>query len=799
MSRFFSRIKTDTTGGSYGSLLFVLLVFEQSATIAHPNLIWSYIHENFKLSLVCKQEAEEETDMSKIRIAPSHHRDIEVSRLSRSIRHDKRVYFLDPDNAIPDWKFEAKVQRLRDLAPDHYELKNVGTPVSNLQNAVALPLRMGSLNKLRPTEVVKWLNKTLTTSTAIVLSPKMDGIAGELHYRNGKLIAAYKRGSGDEGFDITDLAKHVTGVKAGSTDVFGTSRDQTFYIDGDFFVKGEFVMHRSIFAKKYKGKRLFKTSKPAVNERNFVGGCLNRGKITETLVGALNDICFVAYGCEMTTGPMMSSYNAMNKLEQLRLLESFGFITVICPKYPRNPKRARKIAELYGRRYNTRDKNKIAAIDKKIEELYDKEPQARTPIAIQVINDHKTLTEAQIVSQLVYQKHYINYLIDGLVIDILDRKVVDKLGYEADGLRPAFAKSIKLERQDQETRSVTVDQIEYRFTKRGLYTPRVVFKEPVEFDGVKVQYATGHNWKYIRDNQIGPGTKLTIIRSGDVIPFILDVEKPTKAQGPTHCHFCDSKLEENANHLYCPNKKCSGLRYAQLQAFFDIVEVDGMSDGTLEKLFDQGFNTLSKLLTMKSKDLKGLEGFADKKSKAIPEAIKTALADISLARLMHASTMFANDTYSLGETRLAMIINHIGAKTLLSDKFRVEIDELVKIDGISLISAGLFGTGFPAFMKFYNKIKHLVELRDLKKKQGKLKGTFWCFTGWRNKFLQQRIEANGGQMVGTISKARAAETVLLAKGESKKTIDANKLGVLVVPSEKAEKFVERMIQHGPDK
>ena len=41
-------------------------------------------------------------------------------------------------------------------------------------------------------------------------------------------------------------------------------------------------------------------------------------------------------------------------------------------------------------------------------------------------------------------------------------------------------------------------------------------------------YNYGFNAKYIIDNNIGIGTKLKIVRSGDVIPYILEVVKSTK-------------------------------------------------------------------------------------------------------------------------------------------------------------------------------------------------------------------------------------------------------------------------------
>ena len=40
------------------------------------------------------------------------------------------------------------------------------------------------------------------------------------------------------------------------------------------------------------------------------------------------------------------------------------------------------------------------------------------------------------------------------------------------------------------------------------------------------------NGKFIKDNKIGPGSKITIIRSGDVIPYIADIVSESETGSP---------------------------------------------------------------------------------------------------------------------------------------------------------------------------------------------------------------------------------------------------------------------------
>lgn len=69
----------------------------------------------------------------------------------------------------------------------------------------------------------------------------------------------------------------------------------------------------------------------------------------------------------------------------------------------------------------------------------------------------------------------------------------------------------------------TVKGIEWNISKGGLMKP-VVLVEAIEIDGSTVQRATGFNAKYIQDNQIGVGTTVYIIKSGEIIPKIIKVE-----------------------------------------------------------------------------------------------------------------------------------------------------------------------------------------------------------------------------------------------------------------------------------
>ena len=71
---------------------------------------------------------------------------------------------------------------------------------------------------------------------------------------------------------------------------------------------------------------------------------------------------------------------------------------------------------------------------------------------------------------------------------------------------------------DQIAEAKVVDVI-WTPSKDGYLKPRVRI-EPINLGGVTIEFATGFNGAFIKDNKIGIGATIEIIRSGDVIPHI---------------------------------------------------------------------------------------------------------------------------------------------------------------------------------------------------------------------------------------------------------------------------------------
>ena len=141
--------------------------------------------------------------------------------------------------------------------------------------------------------------------------------------------------------------------------------------------------------------------------------------------------------------------------------------------------------------------------------------------------------EAKITNELLSKtllewRHNYPYEIDGIIV------TNDKL-YERKPGNPEHSFAFKMVLSDQVAEAKVVDVI-WAASKDGYLKPRVQI-EPINLGGVRIEYATGFNGAFIKDNKIGVGATIELIRSGDVIPYIRKVIVPAdKAKMPAVPH-----------------------------------------------------------------------------------------------------------------------------------------------------------------------------------------------------------------------------------------------------------------------
>ena len=385
-------------------------------------------------------------------------------------------------------------------------------------------------------------------------------------------------------------------------------------------------------------------------------------------------------------------------------------------------------------------------------------------------------------SQLELRRRESNYDVDGIVIyNNKQHKLVN-------GKNPKYAfafKSILTHEQAE----VIVTDVEWNVSMHKYMKPIIKFNEVV-ISGVKIQKATGFNGKFINDNIIGPGSRIIIIRSGDVIPHVLkvlSVSSNGKPKMPENKYrWTDTQidiiLDEEGK-----NKEQDIKSYTY---FMSKLDVGLVKESTIKKLYENGFDTLEKILKITVDELVSLEGFQLKSATKIVEnfeKIKDSDCDI----LLDASNILGRG-FALKKIKLVSEKYPLNKK---AEILKLTVDDLLKIDGIGNVNAKQFVENIKKFYEFLDKIGYKCD-KEIKKEDIKdenkveiLKDKKFIFTGFRNKDWEKIILDSGGKIVTSVSKTVNYLIVKNKKDKSSKIDKANELGINILDIEEFEKMI----------
>ena len=338
----------------------------------------------------------------------------------------------------------------------------------------------------------------------------------------------------------------------------------------------------------------------------------------------------------------------------------------------------------------------------------------------------------------------------------------------------------------------TVKFVEYNVSKHGILVPRI-HVEPVELGGTTIQWAAGHNGKLVKEQKLGPGAVVEIIRSGETIPKIIKVIKtaPKGGQMPIEkYHWSKTGVDLILDCDSVTNKQ----KVKQINHFFSTLDAKGISQKGIEKLVENGYDSVSKILKLSQAKL--VENGLPKsyRGKNIHSILQ--VRDVDLYILMAASPFFES---GIGKRKIKPIIKKLGEKKVLQGD--VSFDELVDIDGFSQITAEKFLKGLPEFLKFLKQNPEITIKKKTVKNESKYSGMYkswwktvngkrqyvglegqkWVITGTLSKprkFFVKLIEDNGGEISSSISK----NTTVLLAGENagSKLAKAKKLGIKII-------------------
>ena len=354
---------------------------------------------------------------------------------------------------------------------------------------------------------------------------------------------------------------------------------------------------------------------------------------------------------------------------------------------------------------------------------------------------------------------------------------------------PDHAFAFKMVLGDQVAEAKVVNVI-WTASKDGYLKPRVQI-EPVVLGGAKIEYATGFNAKFIVDKKIGVGSIISLVRSGDVIPHILSVIKPSSEPMMPEVEYKwnDTEVDiiiTDKKQNYTVNKKI-------MTAFFKTIEVDGMGSGTVVKLIDAGYDTIPKVIAMTKKQLLEIDGFKQKMADKIHDGIRDKMSSVSLSVLMDATNIWGR---GFGSKRFNSILSEFPDILTKKESDNDKVNKVMSVSGMAKKSAEKFVENIPEFVEWTKSAGAQDKLNyDSKKKASTideshpLYGKKVVMTGFRDKALIADIVAVGGEMGSGVSKNTFIVLVKDKKEETGKVGQAKKLGItLMTPTEFKEKY-----------
>ncbi|MCL1911859.1 MAG: NAD-dependent DNA ligase LigA, partial [Leptospirales bacterium] len=212
------------------------------------------------------------------------------------------------------------------------------------------------------------------------------------------------------------------------------------------------------------------------------------------------------------------------------------------------------------------------------------------------------------------RRYQLGFDIDGIVVKVNDFAARDEIGYVTKA--PKWAAAWKFPAQEALTRLESVD---FQIGRTGIVTP-VANLAPINIGGVVVRRATLHNFSEIKNLGVHIGDIIKVIRSGDVIPKIIESRPSDSGERieivpPENCPACGSALQKEDIYYRCINKECPAISGGNLKFFVskDALDIEFFGPELVNRLSDSGkVTSIADIFGITREDLMSVERMGDK-------------------------------------------------------------------------------------------------------------------------------------------------------------------------------------------
>lgn len=397
----------------------------------------------------------------------------------------------------------------------------------------------------------------------------------------------------------------------------------------------------------------------------------------------------------------------------------------------------------------------------------------------------------------LFEKLTKGYKCDGLVIDVNNAKKRRELGRLANN-NPRYAIAYKNPEWSEREETV-VKEVRWQISKDGRLAP-VVEIEPIELCGATVSKCTAYNARYIVENNIVPGARVVICRSGDVIPKHLKTVSYTNtySKTPTVCPICGKELVWDSNNvdLMCTNSQCEGVLLSRCVYFFSILDFKEFREPTIKKIFNAGYKDPTSIIRLDENELKNIEGLGNVAAKVLSKQFEELRKKgTNFAKMMTAYNFFKG---VIAEKTCQKILNGLKLYTYedissfakeCNENWAFEIEGCV--EGVGFNTAYAFVMGIIDWWTSWTSDLFTIPITYYGLEEKSFDGQMTIvFTGFRNKDWERKLTEMGHKIGSSVSKKTTCVVVKEKGSNSTKELKAESLGIpIFTATEFKEKFL----------
>lgn len=368
------------------------------------------------------------------------------------------------------------------------------------------------------------------------------------------------------------------------------------------------------------------------------------------------------------------------------------------------------------------------------------------------------------------------YEIDGLVVRTLDSVHCDRLGMV--DLRPKGARAWKFKAQEATT---ILAGVEWQTGRTGVITP-VALLHPVTIGGVTINKSSLINFCEIERLGIKSGHRVVVTRCNDVIPRVTGVAVEGHSENLSDiamlpfCPSCSSPSFFDGVKIFCTNKEdCPAQVSLSIMKYLRSLGVKGIGEKLIEKLLDEELiSTPADLYRLSVSDIASLEGQGVKNAKKVLDELRQKSVDVPLEKFVEALAM-----PGFGSKAKDLMVHFPSLELMRAATF----DQVVNLHGFGDHVASCVVNGFQKKSSLIDDLisSGFVTLAAPKSVvSDALSGKAFCFTGFRDKQLEDMIVSFGGKIASGVSKNTTHLVVADKTTGSSKMKKARELGIEVL-------------------